>query len=52
MNLEGKLGETLNGASMKSGMIQLLPGIHPCDGFFIAAFPEKIRIMEKTDIKS
>ncbi len=38
MNLEGKLGETLNAASLRSGNIQLLPGIHPCDGFFIAAF--------------
>ena len=41
VNLEGKLGETLNAASMKSGMIQLLPGIHQCDGFFIAAFQKR-----------
>ena len=41
MNLEGKLGETLNAASLRSGNIQLLPGIHPCDGFFIAAFQKK-----------
>ena len=27
----------------KESQIQLLPGIHPCDGFFIAAF-EKERI--------
>ncbi len=25
----------------KDGYIQLLPGIHPCDGFFIAAFEKK-----------
>ena len=41
MNLEGKLGETLNAASLRSWNIQLLPGIHPCDGFFIAAFQKK-----------
>lgn len=42
VNIEGKLGETLNTASMKHGMIQLLPGIHPCDGFFIAAFQKRM----------
>lgn len=41
MNVEGKLGEKLKEGSMKNGQIQLLPGIHPCDGFFIAAFQKK-----------
>lgn len=41
VNIEGRLGEKLSGASMKEGMIQLLPGIHPCDGFFIAVMKRK-----------
>lgn len=41
MNIEGKLGEKLKEESMKHGQIQLLPGVHPCDGFFIAAFQKK-----------
>ena len=35
-DISGRLGEGLTDASMKNGYIQLLPGIHPCDGFFIA----------------
>lgn len=38
VNLEGRLGEHIHADSMKDGFIQLLPGIHPCDGFFLAAF--------------
>lgn len=38
VNLEGKLGEKLKMESMKDGWIQLLPGTHPCDGFFISVF--------------
>lgn len=41
INLEGKLGKELDSPTMKHGYIQLLPGIHPCDGFFIAAFQKK-----------
>ncbi|WP_367565615.1 16S rRNA (cytosine(967)-C(5))-methyltransferase RsmB [Lacrimispora sp.] len=41
INLEGKLGRELDSPTMKHGYIQLLPGIHPCDGFFIAAFQKK-----------
>lgn len=41
VNLEGKLGENLKEETLKQGFIQLLPGIHPCDGFFIAAFQRK-----------
>ena len=36
VNLKGRLGEKLSELSMESGYIQFLPGIHPCDGFFIA----------------
>lgn len=42
INIEGRLGDKLNEESMKSGRIQLLPGVHPCDGFFIAAFRKKL----------
>ena len=38
VNLEGMLGETLKESSLKEGWIQLLPGIHPGDGFFISVF--------------
>ncbi|MEG1143760.1 MAG: 16S rRNA (cytosine(967)-C(5))-methyltransferase RsmB [Clostridium sp.] len=36
VNIEGRLGTKLTADTMKDGYIQLLPGIHPCDGFFIA----------------
>lgn len=36
VNIEGRLGAKLTADTMKDGYIQLLPGIHPCDGFFIA----------------
>lgn len=36
VNIEGRLGEKLTSSTMKDGYIKLLPGIHPCDGFFIA----------------
>lgn len=42
INIEGKLGDGLKEESMKDGWIQLLPGVHPCDGFFIAAFQKKL----------
>lgn len=38
MNLEGRLGEKVKEDTLKKGYVQLLPGIHPCDGFFLAAF--------------
>lgn len=38
LNIEGKLGENLKTATASKGWIQLLPGIHPCDGFFISVF--------------
>lgn len=41
VNMEGKLGDKIQSDTMKNGYIQLLPGIHPCDGFFIAAFQKR-----------
>lgn len=41
INLKGKLGEKLDSAAANRDFIQLLPGIHPCDGFFIAAFQKR-----------
>lgn len=41
INLEGRLGDKLKEPSMKEGYVQLLPGVHPCDGFFISAFRKK-----------
>lgn len=38
VDLTGKLGDQLTADTMKQGYIQLLPGIHPCDGFFLSAF--------------
>lgn len=36
VSIEGRFGEGLHEESMKKGMLQLLPGIHQGDGFFIA----------------
>lgn len=36
VNIEGRLGEHLKSDTMKQGYIQILPGIHPCDGFFLS----------------
>lgn len=41
VNMEGRLGDKILGSTMKNGYIQLLPGIHPCDGFFIAVMKRK-----------
>lgn len=41
VSLEAQLGENLKEETLKDGYLQLLPGIHPCDGFFIAAFQRK-----------
>lgn len=38
VNIEGRLGDKIQADTMKRGYIQLLPGVHPCDGFFIAVF--------------
>ncbi len=41
VNLKGRLGEAVNEETMADGYIQLLPGVYPCDGFFIAGFLRK-----------
>lgn len=38
VNLENQLGKKLRDKSIAEGWLQLLPGIHPCDGFFISVF--------------
>lgn len=42
VNIEGRLGEKIQEDSLKEGYVQLLPGIHPCDGFFLAVFRRKL----------
>ena len=39
----GKLTETEDTAVQPAGMIQLLPGVHACDGFFLAKFQKELR---------
>ncbi len=41
ISLKGKFGDKLDSAAENQEFIQLLPGIHPCDGFFIAAFHKR-----------
>jgi 16S rRNA (cytosine967-C5)-methyltransferase len=41
ISLKGKFGDKLDSAAENQEFIQLLPGIHPCDGFFIAAFQKR-----------
>lgn len=38
VDITGRLGDGIRESSMKEGWIQLLPGKHPCDGFFISLF--------------
>ncbi len=38
VHIEGRLGERIREETLKQGYVQLLPGIHPCDGFFLAVF--------------
>ena len=42
VNIEGRLGKEIREDTMKNGWIQLLPGIHPCDGFFISVFRKNV----------
>lgn len=37
-DIEGRLGERIREETLKQGYVQILPGIHPCDGFFLAVF--------------
>lgn len=39
--LDDVLCEELRGGTTKQGYLQLLPGVHSCDGFFIAKFRRK-----------
>ena len=41
LDLTGKLGDGISSETLKQGYIQLLPGIHPCDGFFLSAFVKR-----------
>ncbi len=41
ISLDPYLPEELRGETTKKGYLQLLPGVHPCDGFFIAKFRKK-----------
>ena len=42
VDLEGKFLEQFKIDTMKHGYIQFLPGIHPCDGFFIGVLQKKV----------
>lgn len=36
VNIKERLGKELSEPTLESGYIKFLPGVHPCDGFFIA----------------
>lgn len=38
IDLTGKMGKMVQSDTMEQGYVQLLPGINPCDGFFLSAF--------------
>ena len=40
-SIEDALPEELKGGTGKDGHLQLLPGVHKCDGFYIAKFRKK-----------
>ena len=42
VSLDDCLPEELRSETTKQGYLQLLPGVHRCDGFFIAKFRKKI----------
>lgn len=42
-DLTGVLGSKISEETMQNGYLQLLPGIYPCDGFFISAFQKQIK---------
>ena len=38
VDIRGRLGDGIREDTMEQGYVQLLPGIYPCDGFFLAVF--------------
>ena len=38
VDIRGRLGDGIREETMEQGYVQLLPGIYPCDGFFLAVF--------------
>ena len=41
VDISGRLGIDFQEDSQKEGYIQLYPGVHPCDGFFISVMKRK-----------
>lgn len=41
VDISSRLGQRLSCPSMRDGYLGLLPGIHPCDGFFMAVMRRK-----------
>ena len=41
VDISGRLGIDFQEDSLKEGYIQLYPGVHPCDGFFISVMKRK-----------
>ena len=41
VSLDDRLPEALKSETTKDGYLQLLPGTHPCDGFFLAKLRRK-----------
>ncbi|MDD6212022.1 MAG: 16S rRNA (cytosine(967)-C(5))-methyltransferase RsmB [Clostridiales bacterium] len=41
VSLDALLPESLKGSTTAEGHLQLLPGVHPCDGFYISKFQRK-----------
>lgn len=37
-DISGRLGASFEEETLKEGYVQLLPGVHPCDGFFLSVF--------------
>lgn len=50
VNLEENTREAFAVDTLKQGYMQLLPGIHPCDGFFISEFRRKEETVWKKQI--
>ena len=44
VDITEELPKDLKIETAKDGFIQLFPGVHPCDGFFIGKIKEKINL--------